>query len=92
MTEFTDDSKQEPSGFYLNLEMENPSEVWSRATANDASVIADLKVQECGYLCGCFKDPYGFTWCLMKMEGEKRTPGVIPYILHDGDSKDHIQW
>ena len=95
MEEFFDGSnsiEEEPSGFMLSLEMENPSVVWNRATSNDASIIVDLKVQECGNLFGSFKDPYGFTWSLLKREDDKRKPGVIPYILCDGDCMEHIQW
>ncbi len=85
-------AEQGPSGFMLNLEMENLSDVWNRATSNNASVVVELKVQECGNLFGSFKDPYGFTWGLIKREDDKRKPGVVPYILHDGDCEEHIQW
>lgn len=93
MTELPSDCPLEsPTGFMLSLEMENPCDVWNRATANNASVVVDLQVQECGKEFGSFKDPFGFTWSLLKKEDDKRKAGVIPYILKDGDCNNHIQW
>lgn len=84
--------EEEPLGFILSLELEQPSDVWNRATSNNASVVVDLQVQQCGNVFGCFKDPYGFSWSLLKREDKKNIPGVVPYILCNGDSEEHIQW
>lgn len=90
--EFNQAIEDGPLGFTLCLEMEQPSGVWNRATANGASVELELKVHECGNIFGSFKDPFGFVWGLCEVEGDNRKPGVMPYILRDGDCEEHIQW
>lgn len=92
MEEFGQVIGEEPVGFTLCVEMEQPSAVWNRATANGATVMMELMAQECGNVYGAFKDPHGFVWGLCKVEGENRKPGVAPYILRNGDSEEHIQW
>ena len=86
------EAEDEPIGFTLCLEMQQPADAWNRATANGAVVLVDLGAQECGAMYGSFKDPFGFVWGLCKVEGDSCKPGVIPYILHDGDCEKHIQW
>ena len=78
----------QPAGFMLSLAMETPIDSWNRATSNGATAIRE---QECGNMFGCFQDPFGFLWGIMKAT-DKNKPGVLPYILRDGDSEEHIQW
>lgn len=80
-----------PNGFMLSLDMASPSDAWNRATANDASVVMELAVQECGKLLGCFRDPYGFVWGVGKASDDAK-PGVVPFILRDGDCEEQVQW
>lgn len=82
---------EQPAGFMLNLAMETPIDTWNRATSNGAIAIRELAVQECGNTFGCFQDPFGFVWGIMKTT-DKNKLGVLPYILRDGDCEDHIQW
>lgn len=83
---------EEPAGFLLSLEMEEAEEAWQRATCNGATVVVEWGMQKCGNLDGCFKDPFGFMWGVMKAAPTGRKPGVVPYIIRDGDCEQHIQW
>lgn len=82
-----------PCGFLLQLELEDPNVIWKKAMNSGCTVEVDLKVQHWGSLYGVFKDPFGFPWAVMKVEGENRKRGVIPYILTaEGECENHIQW
>lgn len=87
------DGDGEPKGFFCQMELENPKEVWDKAMKNDAMVVVDLKVQFWGDLYGVFRDPFGFPWSVIKVEGDKRKPGVVPYLLSPpGKCDAHMEW
>lgn len=92
MEEFNQVLEKEPVGFMLNLHLEQPSDVWNRATANGALVQMELQMQKCGKFMGSFKDPFGFLWVLSKDASGSPAPGVMPCIIREGDSEEHIQW
>lgn len=67
-------------GFWLHIKLGDPEAVWKKAIASQATVVFDLKKQYYGGQLGCFRDPFGFSWGIVKF-GECRKPGVIPYFL-----------
>lgn len=89
--EYSAEYDEEAPGFMLHVQVEDPSDIWSRATANKAMVVQELEKQEWGKLFGCFKDPYGFVWGVMKGCDDCQ-PGVIPHLLDTGDCEQHLQW
>lgn len=91
MEELGQADPETPAGFMLSLALDSPSDVWNRATSNQATVVTELAVQECGNQFGCFQDPYGFSWGVGNVT-DKSVPGVVPSILRDGDCEEHIQW
>lgn len=88
----TDQAAQAPAGFMLSLEMANPTDAWNRATSNQATVVMELAVHKCGNLLGCFRDPHGFVWGVGKATADDCKPGVVPFILRDGDCEELVQW
>lgn len=87
------DLTEEPTGFILHLEVADPTVLYNRATSNDATVMVELKVQECGNLYGCFKDPFGFVWGVMKVTEGAGTPGVVPCLINAKEECEiHVEW
>ena len=82
-----------PSGFILQMEVEDPNVIWKKAMSSGCTVEMDLKEQYWGCMYGIFKDPFGFPWALAKAKEENRKRGVIPYLLTpEGECEKHVEW
>ena len=82
-----------PTGFILHLDTPDADAVFSQATNNGAEVIVKLEKQPCENFYGCFKDPFGFVWGILKVEEGKGTPGVVPCLKNSKENcEDHVQW
>lgn len=85
------------SGFVLNLEIGGePVELWEKALAQGAQAMVEMKVQECGALYGCFKDPFGMAWGVLKIDSasgsDEHQPGVVPFIINVENPEEQVQW
>lgn len=60
MTEVTSE------GVVLHLVLEDPDMVWKKAMAFDAEQVTELKQQFWGDYYGCFRDPLGVKWGIIK--------------------------
>lgn len=58
-------------GVNLHVVLPDPDATWKKALGNDAKPIIDLKQQFWGGYFGCFRDPFGVRWAIMKSCGQQ---------------------
>lgn len=56
-------------GVVLHMCVPDPDSVWKRAFLNDAQQVIELKQQFWGGYYGCFRDPFGVKWAVIKACG-----------------------
>ena len=58
--------EENSEGVTLHVVLPDPDTVWKKALGNDAGVIMELEQQFWGGYYGCFRDPLGVRWGILK--------------------------
>lgn len=58
--------KSDDLGVVLHVSLPDPDLVWKKAMQNKAEQVEELKQQFWGGYYGCFRDPYGVQWGIIK--------------------------